>query len=316
MVCMVYNNRNKMNVEIWVSMKKTNHVKIKPICGNASARVYYQLWQLILTNFHEVMPIRRMDFTPHVHTGFELIVPTGPQYRCQLGYCELTVPAGHFLLIQPGQFHIDHYSPGETFLCLHFSLRLGNSRTLLRQLFAPGLIPENQIGVVPFPELLAELLALAEKYKKTKLPSLFFDQIFLAVLQLFLDVYPARYLLQNRNQETGQSQLYYRIYHYFDNCISNGDFSSRGFCQCLKCSPRTLSRICNEYFYAPPHRAFQNYRLDCAQRFLLENPDTSIKEVTDYFQYPNPFYFSRLFKKRFGYPPSRARHVIEIHTPA
>ena len=34
-----------------------------------------------------------------LEAGFELIVPTGPQYRCRLGYCELTVPAGHFLRV-------------------------------------------------------------------------------------------------------------------------------------------------------------------------------------------------------------------------
>ena len=294
-------------------MKKQNLMIINSICGDGGVRAYHPMWQLTLTNFHEAEPIVRRDFLPHVHTLFELIVPVGPQYRCQLDYRELAVPSGNFLLIQPGQHHIDHLSPEERFLCMHFNLRPENSSSLLKQLFVPGLPPEKQIAPIPFPGVLSDLLDLSVRHRKEKLPQFFFDQIFLSVLQLFLGAYPAGYLLQNPDQETGRGQTYYRIYRYFESCIARGRFSVRDFCANMKCSSRTLNRICNEYFYSPPHRAFQNYRMNCTLRYLLENPGVSVKEVSARFHYPNPFYYSRLFRKRFGFAPSRARYELDIH---
>jgi len=286
-------------------------MKISHILGSDQVRIRYLQWQFILNNFHEVFPEERKDFPSHIHKGFELIVPSGRQYRCRLGHRELTVPNGHFLLIQPGQAHIDHYAPEERFFCIHFMLRSESTAKMLLRLFVPGLPPECQIAEIPCPELMADLLALARKYKDLELPHSFFDSAFMAVLRLFLEAYPPRYLQESSNLETGPGYIYYRIYHYFDDCIAGEDFSLHGFSANFKCSPRTLTRLCREYLFDSPRSAFLNYRLDCAMSFLLENPGISIKEVSDRFRYPNQFYFSRQFRKRFGFPPSRARRELE-----
>lgn len=297
-------------------MKKRKLMKIKPIRDDLTFRVTYQPWQFILTNFHEVIPQSRQDFPQHVHVSFELIVPTGKRYRCRLDHQELVVPRGSFLLIQPGQRHIDHYARGENFLCLHFRLKKEEKeeKEALLQLFVPGLSPEKQVAKIAFREFLDDLLKVILKYRDLPLPPICLDYGFFSVLQLFLSAYPVNYLRTSSNRETGHSYVYNLIYQYFEKCLLSGDFSLDDFRKVLRCSARTLTRVCNEYFYASPAQAFQSYRMDCAMDFLLKNPGIRVKEVSDYFHYPNPFYFSRLFRKRFGCPPSRIRRELESFT--
>ena len=56
----------------------------------------------------------------------------------------------------------------------------------------------------------------------------------------------------------------------------------------------------------PPMRYITDLRLNEA-RMLLESTVYPIAEIADMVGYDNPLYFSRLFRSRFGQPPSRYR---------
>jgi len=41
--------------------------------------------------------------------------------------------------------------------------------------------------------------------------------------------------------------------------------------------------------------------------FMLKHPTLNVKEVACRFNFSDPFYFSRVFRRHFGYPPSQLR---------
>ena len=295
-------------------MRKKDYMAIHDIVGNDNAppRTVYQSWSFSLHNFQKIVPKGKKDFPKHVHNSFELIIPIGKQYRCMFCEREIVVPHGSFILIQPGQSHVDHLSKSEPFFCIHFSLWQAGGKKIIRQMFVPGLFPENQIAEIPSPVFANDVFALVEKFKDKEIAMYFYDYFFLAMLHFFLGAYPVESLLQDHNTENIRSVTYQRIYRYFESCLSSDNkFSLTGFCKVMNCSSRTLSRICNEYFFMPPKQAFQKYKLNSAMRFLQENPNAEIKEAAAFFGFPNAFYFSKMFKKNFGISPSRVKYEIK-----
>lgn len=274
--------------------------------GNLCRR--HMTWDFFLTNFQEINPTKYKSFPPHVHTCFELMIPLGERYCCTLCNREITVPCGSFILMQPGQSHSDHLRPDEPFLCIHFNIGYHDSRKNKYQIFVPGLLPDKQIAAVPSEDFIYDLFKLLKKYSEKNIPLYIFDHVFLALFQLFLNAYPPEYILINNAEDNVQNYTYQRIFNYFNECLSNGDFSIEEFCKVLNCSQRTLSRICNEYFFQPPHKAFQSYRLNAALRYLQENPNATVKETAVIFRFPNEFYFSKIFKKHFGFTPSKVKY--------
>ena len=70
-------------------------------------------------------------------------------------------------------------------------------------------------------------------------------------------------------------------------------------------SARTLNRLCMDFFNGPPVKAFQHFRAQQIQQYMLEHPREGIKATADRFHFSSTFTFSRFFSQHFGYPPSR-----------
>lgn len=274
-------------------------------------RKKYTPWSFFLTNFQEIHPKADKNFPSHVHTCFELMIPLGERYCCTLCNREIIVPHGSFILMQPGQSHCDHLSPNEPFWCIHFNISEQNSNKNKNQLFIPGLLPEKQIAPIPTKEFILDVFKLAEKYREKNIPIYVFDHFFMAIFKLFLNEYPHEYILENNSEENIQNYTYQRIFNYFNECLNNNNFSVNEFCKILNCSPRTLTRICNEYFFQPPKKAFHSYRIKTAMRYLQENPNATVKETAELFGFPNEFYFSKEFKKKFGISPSKVKYQLK-----
>ena len=292
---------------------KKDFMDICDVVGKDSGelRTKYMSLSLSLSNFQEIRPKVDNNFPSHVHTCFELIIPIKERYCCTLCNRELTVEYGNFILMQPGQSHIDHLSQNEPFLCIHFNISSRDNQKNKQQLFIPGLLPDKQIAPIPSEEFICDVFSLAKKYKEQNIPIYVFDNFFLALLQLFLNAYPPEYITLKSTEENIQNYTYQRIFNYFNDCLSNNNFSIKEFCKILNCSPRTLSRICNEYFYQSPHKAFQAYRLHATLRYLQENPNATVKETAELFGYANAFHFSKAFKKIFAISPSRVKYELK-----
>ncbi len=72
------------------------------------------------------------------------------------------------------------------------------------------------------------------------------------------------------------------------------------------CSAPTLVRLFRKHLNTTPREYANRYRMEHARQLLLLG-EFSVKEVAARLGFRNQFYFSRLFRRCFGVPPSQTR---------
>jgi AraC-like DNA-binding protein len=73
-------------------------------------------------------------------------------------------------------------------------------------------------------------------------------------------------------------------------------------------APAYFHRRFRSTFGLTPHEYMLRRRMDLA-RHLLGDPALRVAEVAEAVGYDNPFYFSRVFRRHFGFPPSSRESV-------
>lgn len=68
-----------------------------------------------------------------------------------------------------------------------------------------------------------------------------------------------------------------------------------------------LSKLFKEYSGYTPPQYLQKIRLDQAKKLLESEQNYLAKDVAEMVGYPNPLYFSKVFKKNIGIYPSEYR---------
>ena len=93
-----------------------------------------------------------------------------------------------------------------------------------------------------------------------------------------------------------------QILHSYPDC----NFDLNAYLQTLPFSSEYLIRIFKKETGLTPHQYMTEKRLECAARTLATFYDKrNISETALLCGFSNPLYFSRLFKKRYGVPPSQ-----------
>ena len=75
-------------------------------------------------------------------------------------------------------------------------------------------------------------------------------------------------------------------------------------------SPFYISKIFKSETGDTPIRHLINIRLEKAKELLEQGYDGSIQEIAALVGYDDAYHFSKLFKKRFGVPPSQVRRMM------
>lgn len=70
--------------------------------------------------------------------------------------------------------------------------------------------------------------------------------------------------------------------------------------------PYHLNRLMQKYVKTTAHKYLMNYRLK-KSRELLVNTDLSVTEISDSCGFKSPYYFSNIFKEKFGISPLKYR---------
>lgn len=109
-----------------------------------------------------------------------------------------------------------------------------------------------------------------------------------------------------RNRTNGSAQALfeqvssYMHEHYMDTLTMRGLAEQNGV------NENRLFYVFSKYAGMGPGDYLMAYRLNRAKELLITG-NAPIGEVAKSVGYPDPLYFSRLFKNRFGFPPSRLR---------
>lgn len=90
------------------------------------------------------------------------------------------------------------------------------------------------------------------------------------------------------------------------NNIENKDFSVTELAKHMYMGRGNLYRLAKSLTGLSPNYIIQKVRLNFGL-FLLKNSNLRVNEVADKVGYTDKAYFSRAFRKFYGYPPSQAR---------
>ncbi|MEO1011790.1 MAG: two-component regulator propeller domain-containing protein [Bacteroidota bacterium] len=95
-----------------------------------------------------------------------------------------------------------------------------------------------------------------------------------------------------------------KITHLIQKNLSNTELNTSLLCSELGMSSSKLYRKIKELTDLAPNEFIRTMRLK-ESAVLLKTKKYNVSEVTDFIGFNDPYYFSRCFKKQFGYPPSQ-----------
>lgn len=112
--------------------------------------------------------------------------------------------------------------------------------------------------------------------------------------------------IHHRNMEEKISPAAAEIRELLIRNISNPDFSIADMERQVHYSRSQILRIFEQHFKEPPYQYLLNLRIEYAKH-LLKDPQRMIKDIGLSLGFMEPFYFSRLFKRKTGLSPMEYR---------
>ena len=262
----------------------------------------------VLMDFQRVRTIHDGNWEQHTHfRDFELIIPEDGAYRCTLDSVELNCDPGEFLLIQPNQIHQDHFLRVRRFYAFHFKLFNPEKSVSISKLLSDAVSPAGQVRQLPEKDFAMEVIRLLFQAGCRKLPFTVSEGLFLTLFRQLLGAFPPALITGNADSNEKKHRLLRQVMEIFESHLSSGELAPGMVEKRLNISLRSWHRISYELFGTSPKRAFEYFRFSSIHSFMLKHPELSIKEVAFRFNFSDPFYFSRVFRRHFGYPPSALR---------
>lgn len=115
-----------------------------------------------------------------------------------------------------------------------------------------------------------------------------------------------------RDQNTSMSSTAFSAcVRYMDEHFCEADLNIEKICHLEFISVSTLQRAFGEYFGVSPKQYLIKLRMNHAFELLAEDR-LSVREVAAACGFTDEKYFSRAFKKKYGYSPSQLRERITV----
>ena len=108
--------------------------------------------------------------------------------------------------------------------------------------------------------------------------------------------------LKNMSKEEIVSCIEKYLQENFRKQITMGEISDR-----LGFAPDYLSHLFKKYHNESPIRYLTNLRIHYARQLLIRHPELEVSIIGEMSGYPDPVYFSKVFKKNTGIWPSQYR---------
>jgi len=242
-------------------------------------------------------------FPRHQHCDYEFIYLWAGDYEYRHNDFSSRLASGHGLLVRPGDWHIDYLSPGTCYTAVNFIVP--DEAFSLRRDDAP----EALLVVADQSQELGRIVAKlreenrADDVSASHLCEAHIHELYWQLVRrLPPDAVPSR-LRQERggDAERLMSELRRVAMQHVQQNITLADLSRQ-----LRLSPRSLNNHCRTLLGMSPIQACCRIKMDYA-RELLDNTDMSIKEISEYLGFRNPYHFSAAFKRIFQVSPRFSR---------
>jgi AraC-like DNA-binding protein len=242
------------------------------------------------------------DWGAHRHGDYEAIAIERGAYRCLLDGVEVAVAPGEVLLVAPGELHQDLLPAGMRYGGISFRVEgLRRSVPVLAR-GAPPASRTARLGVSAVRSAIDGLIeaAAARDGAGGRLLDARLSAFFWEVLRRL----PRAALAPAFRGDAASEELLDRLMRLFETRLANPP-SVAEMARACGVSATTLGERCRVLLGAGPAAAFRAHRLERA-RALLEHAHLPVGEAARRLGFADQFHFSRLFKRQFGYPPSRA----------
>lgn len=261
-------------------------------------------FQLHFATFSWVTCRADYHFMPHKHyLQYELIAPRGKSYQCSVNKVPVTVNPGQVVLIQPGDDHEDFYHEDGELIFMIFTLQDLAGKNWKYGIMAPEIPPPARVADLPPGSTAEQILDLLLQQKKLSLERMIsLRKMLEAFFWEFVPSLPKSLLAPQFIAGMEEDVFRQQVFHCFDELIHE-HFEVAKLSARLGMSKRSLEYRFREAFGTGPAQTFTAYRVRLAEQLLRQGK--SVKTVAAQLGFQDQFYFSTVFKRVTGIPPSR-----------
>jgi AraC-like DNA-binding protein len=245
-------------------------------------------------------------FPRHQHVEHEIILVDNRPYSCRLNGHALELAPGTILVVGPGDWHEDLFSP--PLRCHVLQLRLAHWGTGAKcRLLAAGISPQDHcLGPSP-QEWFRPFLDKLEAETQDKIRDFASIAVQVAVAEeLFWQIVrriPRRLLSPEFAAVVSHAPLLQRrLSRLFEESL-HGNLTVGAMAHALGMSVSALAHDCRRELGIAPASAFTEYKVRRAAE-MLRHTEMSLKEIGEYLGFKNPYHFSRVFRSVQGVPPA------------
>ena len=234
------------------------------------------------------------DYPEHRHAGYELIAVRRGSYRCRIDGRALALGEAGLLVIAPGQYHADILRPPLSYVGLSFALD------------GPPLLAA---GADPVARGDARVLAVldgleAEAVHGDRVAARVQDALMQELFWLLVRGLPPASLAPAFLARLDDEGFPARFARACDECLAHPT-TLASLAAASGLSSSGLVAACRRHLQTTPMAALAEARLRRAHD-LLAGGGHAVKDVAAACGFASQFHFSRVYRARFGHPPSEA----------
>ena len=125
------------------------------------------------------------------------------------------------------------------------------------------------------------------------------------------NIYAILEMLDSEQKMTGEKTAFAAALQYIEEHFCEETLGVGEVCEACFISPSGLQRAFLQHFGISPKQYIIKLRMNRALKLLTES-SYSVREIAALCGFADEKYFSRAFKEKYGYPPSKLRNYIAL----
>lgn len=257
----------------------------------------------------------RASFPPgcHVHESWEVRVCRGGNYFLKTPYGEISLPDRSLLLVPPGTVHIPHGQnlrpQSRKVQCLYITLDHGRIVAGVQDKAhnVHCLLAPERCARVPglgFLQVETSLSIIAATHSTSARRNTYCENLLRVLFSSLAELVgtPEPPSIHPSRQAAAQALDYLRVNYYQPH------LSLRDVAKHVGLARTYLAGLFSKHHGRTLRQTLIELRLEKANALLLQRA-YSVKEVAHLTGWSSQLYFSRVFHRKFGFPPSRILHA-------
>lgn len=256
----------------------------------------------VLKRIVAVEQLRQMTIPRHQHCDYEFIYLRSGSYEYQHNALRHQLLPGQGFLLRPGDWHIDYLTAGTVYIAVNFILKNDDCNLLKDNIGEQRLVIADRNGrIARILDRLQEENDAADVFS-SHLKEICVQELYWQIMRLLPREAVAEKIFRNEEDGKFVKDLRRIAMSHIRQTVSLADLAAQ---LCL--SPRTLNNRCHELFGMSPLKTFTKIKMELALELLTQTA-MSVKEISDYSGFQNPYHFSKVFKRIFAVSPTSCRN--------